>query len=44
MRIRFYLFSAISLILAAGLTWLWFPAVGLLAFVIGVVMLGIYDT
>ncbi len=43
MRKRFYLFSAITLILAAGLTWFWFPAVWLLAIVICVVMLGIYD-
>ena len=43
MRKRFYLLATISLILAAGLTWLWFPAVWLLALVICVVMLGIYD-
>jgi glutamate synthase domain-containing protein 2 len=43
MRKRFYLLATISLIVAAGLTWLWFPAVWLLALVICVVMLGIYD-
>ena len=43
MRKRFYLLATLSLILSAGLTWLWFPAVGLLGLVICVVMLGIYD-
>ncbi|NOR70220.1 MAG: FMN-binding glutamate synthase family protein, partial [Methylomarinum sp.] len=43
MRNRFYLLATISLILASGLTWLWFPAVWLLAVVVCIVMLGIYD-
>ena len=43
MRIRFYLLALISLSLSAVLTWLWFPAVWLLAFVCCIVMLGIYD-
>ncbi|WP_428355967.1 FMN-binding glutamate synthase family protein [Methyloprofundus sp.] len=43
MRKRFYLLATLSLILSAGLAWLWFPAVGLLGLVICVVMLGIHD-
>ncbi len=43
MRKRFYLLSVLALILSAGLTWLWFPAIWLLATVIAIVTLGIYD-
>jgi glutamate synthase domain-containing protein 2 len=43
MRNRFYFFAIVSLILASALTWFWFPAVWLLAFVVGIVILGIYD-
>ena len=43
MRNRFFLYSIISLILSTVLTWLWFPAIFLLALVVGVVVLGIYD-
>jgi len=43
MRKRFYLLATLSLILAAALTWLWFPAIWLLVVVICLVMVGIYD-
>lgn len=43
MRKRFYLLSVVSLLVAAGLTWLWFPAVVLLIAVVGIVLLGIHD-
>lgn len=43
MRNRFYFLSAVSLILASYLTWLWFPAIWLLSLVMGIVILGIYD-
>jgi len=43
MRNRFYLLSIISVLIAAGLTWLWLPAVVLLIIVLGVVMLGVRD-
>jgi len=43
MRNRFYMLSILSLLIAAGLTWLWFPAVVLLIIVIGVVVLGFHD-
>jgi glutamate synthase domain-containing protein 2 len=43
MRKRFYLLSIISLLIAAGLTWLWLPAAVLLLTVIGVVLIGVYD-
>jgi cell division protein FtsW (lipid II flippase) len=43
MRKRFYLLSIAGLLIAAGLTWLWLPAVVLLIVVIGVVLLGVHD-
>ena len=43
MRKRFYFLAALGLTLAAGLTWLWFPAVWLLVVVVALVILGIYD-
>jgi glutamate synthase domain-containing protein 2 len=43
MRKRFYLLSILSLMIAAGLTWVWTPAVVLLIVVVGVVMLGVRD-
>ncbi len=43
MRKRFYLLSSIGLLIAAGLTWLWLPAVVLLLIVLGVVLLGVHD-
>jgi len=43
MRKRFYLLSFLGLLVAAGLTWLWFPAVVLLIVVLGVILLGIHD-
>lgn len=43
MRNRFYLLSIVSVLIAAGLTWLWLPAVVLLIIVVGVVALGVND-
>ncbi len=43
MRKRFYLLSSLALILSAGLTWLWFPAIWLLLGVVCIVILGVYD-
>jgi len=43
MRKRFYLLSVLALILSAGLTWLWFPAIWMLCTVIAIVTLGFYD-
>ena len=43
MRKRFYLLSLVGLLIAAGLTWLWLPAVVLLIVVLGVVLLGVHD-
>ncbi len=43
MRTRFYALSILGLLISAGLTWLWYPAIVLLIAVVSVVALGIYD-
>ena len=43
MRRRFYIMSAVGLLISAGLTWFWLPAVALLIGVGGLVALGLCD-
>jgi Flp pilus assembly protein TadB len=38
----FYLLSIAAVLIAAGLTWLWWPAVVLLIIVLGAVLVGIH--